>query len=110
MSQRLHHLEIFWRRGGVVLLVEPGGIDGSTHPQDIQLVLEFWCHFRRLHVEPVRALSLLTLGLLELLQFPLANLQLDRLDLEIKEVCNVTLALQKVKQYPKLQGSTTAIQ
>ena len=71
----LSYLEVLRQDLEVVLLVEPLGVERRAHLEDLELPAGLLGDLGRLHAEPVVALRLLPLGLLQLLEGPLAHLR-----------------------------------
>lgn len=63
MTRVLADLKIFRKPISVVLLVEPLGIQGAPHLQDLQVSFKFPRHLRGFHIEPALSCGLLLLHL-----------------------------------------------
>ena len=45
-------LEVLWQFLGVIGLVVVGGVEGTSHPEYLQIVPQFWCELGGRHVKP----------------------------------------------------------
>lgn len=63
VTRVLADLKIFRKPLSVVLLVEPLGIQGAPHLQDLEVSFQFLRHLRGLHIEPAISCGLLLLHL-----------------------------------------------